>query len=197
MAEPTFPHGSRQRRTGGRSAEVLGRVKSALEELISERGPESISIPMVATRAGVQPSSLYRRWGDIGSLMNQLATYKLDPGRPIPVSGPLLENLAAWAQGIVDHYSRPANAAMLRAGAATSGSRMSDCLRDRCNEAAHIIGAAEDITDIDVDQVLNHLVAPIIYRVIFLPWTIEPSLVPQLVSNLSELTCEAEDVSSR
>ena len=164
---------------------------------MSERGPESISIPMVAAYAGVQPSSLYRRWGDIGSLMNQLATYKLNPDRPIPASGELMDDLAAWAQGLVDHYSRPENAAMLRAGAATAGSREADCLRDRRTEAAHIIGAAQDAGDIDVEQVLNQLVAPIIYRVIFLPWTIQPSLVSQLVGNLARVTSATNDVSSR
>jgi AcrR family transcriptional regulator len=196
MAGPPTAEKPRQRRTGGRSAEVLGRVKAALEELMAEQGPEAISIPVLAARAGVQPSSLYRRWGDIGSLMNQLATSKLNPDRPIPAGGAVLDDLAAWAQGLVDHYSRPENAAMLRAGAATSGSREADCLRDRRTEAAHIIGAAQDAGDIDVDRVLNQLVAPIIYRVIFLPWTIEPSFVPQLVGHLAQVTSWAKDVSS-
>jgi hypothetical protein len=53
--------------------------------------------------------------------MNQLAAYKLDPGRPILVSGPLLEDLAAWAQGIVDDYSRPENASHVAGGCGDLG----------------------------------------------------------------------------
>jgi hypothetical protein len=34
------------------------------------------------------------------------------------------------------------------------------------------------------DEVIDHLVAPIIYRVIFLPWTLTEDTVPVLVDHL-------------
>jgi AcrR family transcriptional regulator len=177
------------RRTGGRSAEVRARVSSALQELLRERGREAISIPMVAERAGVQPSSLYRRWGDVGTLMNDLATYRLDPSRPLPSSGDLKADLTAWATEIAQHYREPVNAAMLRAGAANAGDVESDCLRNRRAEASTLIAArvadgeaaADDPT---VDDILNHVVAPIVYRVIFLPWTVDETLAATVVGQL-------------
>ena len=67
------------KRTGGRSALVLAAVKSAVEELVNERGAERVTVPMIAERAGLNPTSIYRRWGDLPSLINDVSTYRLDP----------------------------------------------------------------------------------------------------------------------
>src|SRR5579862_882907 len=48
-----------QKRPGGRSAAVLNSVKVAVEELVQEKGRERVTIPMVAERAGVNPTSVY------------------------------------------------------------------------------------------------------------------------------------------
>ncbi|MHA5052874.1 TetR family transcriptional regulator [Streptomyces sp. SD15] len=50
-----------RRRTGGRSATVLASIRKAVEELVAERGGDAITVPMVAERAGVNHSSIYRR----------------------------------------------------------------------------------------------------------------------------------------
>ncbi|HWH26226.1 MAG TPA: TetR/AcrR family transcriptional regulator [Pseudolysinimonas sp.] len=172
------------RRPGGRSAEVLARIRSSVEGLIAEHGAESLTIPMLAKRAGVQPSSLYRRWGDIGSLLNELATYKLDPNRPLSLTGDFAADVRSWAAEIVAHYSIPENAAMLRAGAACAGTRESDCLRHRRAEAAAILEQARDAGDTTVEDLLNRVTAPIIYRVIFSPWDLDAGFVDGVVGNL-------------
>src|ERR1700760_1266950 len=102
------------KRPGGRSAAVMSSIKTAVEELIAERGRERVTIPMVAERAGVNPTSVYRRWGDLQTMINDIATYRLDPDRPIPETGSLQADLTAWAREIVDHYRNPTNAALLR-----------------------------------------------------------------------------------
>ncbi len=174
------------RRTGGRSAQVLAAVRTAVEDLVEERGSERVTVPMVAERAGVNPTSIYRRWGDLPTLINDIATYRLDPARPLPDSGSLQTDLADWAAEIVTHYSNPVNAALLRGGAATAGENESDCLRNRRTEATMFVtrddsGEADGIT---VDDVINHVVAPIIYRVIFLPQTLDDDTAEQLVDQL-------------
>ncbi len=177
----------RARRPGGRSAAVQAKVKRALEDLMRERSRDSISLPMVAERAGVQPSSLYRRWGDIGSLVNEMATYRLDPDRDLPASGDLRADLVAWAGEIVAHYADPVHASMLRAGASTAGDAETDCLRDRRAEATALIASAPTDADVTVDLVLDHVLAPIVYRIIFTPWTLSPEVVPTLVDDLFAL----------
>jgi AcrR family transcriptional regulator len=161
---------SPRRRVGGRSAVVLASIRKAVEELVTERGSEAITIPMVAERAGVNHSSIYRRWGDARSLINDLATYRLDPDRGLPATGDLRGDLTAWAQELISHYSIPVNAALLRGGAAAAGESESDCLRDRRAEAASF--AARPGSTFSGDEVIDRVVAPIIYRAIFLPWTL-------------------------
>ncbi len=186
---------SQTRRPGGRSAAVLTSVKTAVEELIAEKGRERVTIPMVAERAGVQPSSVYRRWGDLPTMINDIATYRLDPSRPIATTGDLETDLVAWADGIVTHYSNPVNAALLRSGLATAGEVESDCLRNRRAEAQVLLAAASTPpAGIDVERVIDHVVAPIVYRVIFQPWTLDPSPAPRLVGELFALEAAAGDI---
>jgi hypothetical protein len=103
-------------------------------------------------------------------MINDLATYRLDPDRGLPDTGDLRADLTAWAQELISHYSVPVNAALLRGGAAAAGESESDCLRDRRTEAAGF--AARPGSTFSGDDVIDRLVAPIIYRVIFLPWTL-------------------------
>ncbi|MFC7260224.1 TetR/AcrR family transcriptional regulator [Streptomyces lutosisoli] len=159
-----------RRRTGGRSALVLASIRKAVEELIAERGSEAVTIPLVAERAGVNHSSIYRRWGDARTMINDLATYRLDPHRGLPDTGDLRADLTAWAQELINHYGKPVNASLLRGGAAAAGESESDCLRDRRVEAAAF--AARQGSNFTGDQVIDRVVSPIIYRVIFLPWTL-------------------------
>lgn len=170
------------RRTGGRSAAVLTAVRGAVEELVQERGSERVTIPMVAERAGVNPTSIYRRWGDAATMINDLATYRLSPDRPLPDTGDLREDLARWAQEIVAHYRNPGAAAMLRGGAASAGAVGADCLRNRRAEATMLVGRAGG--EVTVDEVFDHLVAPIVYRVLFRPDTLDDTLVPALIDRL-------------
>jgi AcrR family transcriptional regulator len=171
------------KRTGGRSALVLAAVKSAVEDLVKERGAERVTVPMIAERAGVNPTSIYRRWGDLPSLINDIATYRLDPQRPLPESGDLRHDLTEWSHEIIAHYSKPVNAALLRGGAAVAGESESDCLRNRRAEATLFVERSGS-TAVTPDEVINHLVAPIIYRVIFLPWTLSDGLADELVDEL-------------
>ena len=161
---------SPKRRTGGRSALVLTSIRNAVEELVAEKGSDAVTIPMVAERAGVNHSSVYRRWGDARTMINDLATYRLDPDRGLPDTGDLRADLTAWARELIAHYSVPVNAALLRGGAAAAGESESDCLRDRRAEAAEF--AARPDSAFSGDDVIDKVVAPIIYRVIFLPWTL-------------------------
>ena len=172
-------------RPGGRSAAVLSALKTAVEELVAERGSERVTIPMVAERAGVNPSSVYRRWGDLATMINDVATYRLDPHRRLPDSGDLVADLTAWAEEVQTHYSDPTRAALLRGGAASAGERESDCLRDRRAEAEIILGnAVADNSGLSVDDVIDGVLAPIIYRVIFLPWTLDERTARTLVERL-------------
>jgi AcrR family transcriptional regulator len=171
------------KRTGGRSAAVIHNVRTAVEELVEEKGQDRVTVPMIAERAGVNPTSIYRRWGDLSTLINDIATYQLDPSRPLPDAGDLQADLTAWAREIVEHYRKPVNAALLRGGASAAGERQSNCLRNRRTEATLILERHPG-TSVTADDILDTVIAPIIYRVIFLPWTLEDGIAEHLVQRL-------------
>jgi AcrR family transcriptional regulator len=157
---------------------------------VRERGSERVTIPMVAERARVNPTSIYRRWGDAATMINDLATYRLDPQRPLPDTGDLRSDLTAWAAEILAHYATPVNGALLRGGAASAGESESDCLRNRRKEAAELLGRyAGDPGDpgaqaVTSEEIVDLVIAPIIYRTIFLPWTLDDCLPSTLVGRL-------------
>lgn len=171
------------KRTGGRSAAVIHNVRTAVEELVEEKGQDKVTVPMIAERAGVNPTSIYRRWGDLPTLINDIATYRLDPERPLPQGGDLRSDLTEWTREIVEHYRKPVNAALLRGGASAAGEQQSYCLRNRRVEANLLLDRYPD-SGVTADDILDIVIAPVIYRVIFLPWTLDDSTAEHLVARL-------------
>ncbi|MDQ1527329.1 MAG: hypothetical protein QOG18_1942, partial [Microbacteriaceae bacterium] len=51
-------------RPGGRSSRVLNAIYTSVGELVGE-GADKITFPVIAERAGINPTTLYRRWGDV------------------------------------------------------------------------------------------------------------------------------------
>jgi AcrR family transcriptional regulator len=176
--------GQPAKRPGGRTAAVSNAIRTAVEELVAEKGLERVTIPMVAERAGVNPTTVYRRWPDAATMINDLATYRLDSDRPLPNTGDLRSDIAAWASEILKHYRKPINAAILRGGAAVAGDDESDCLRGRLDEAAILVQRAGRPAAVSAQDVIDHVLAPIMYRVIFLPSTLTDDYAQRLTDAL-------------
>ncbi|HEX4251511.1 MAG TPA: TetR/AcrR family transcriptional regulator [Pseudonocardia sp.] len=172
------------RRPGGRTAAVSRAIRAAVEELVAENGRDKVSIPMVAERAGVNRTTVYRRWPDAATMINEIATYDLDPARPLPDTGDLRSDVAAWATEILAHYRQPAHAALLRRGAAAAGDAESDCLRGRLDEARLLVDRAGDRAPVTARDVVDVVLAPIMYRIIFLPATLTDDYAESLAGTL-------------
>ena len=56
-------------RPGGRSARVQESIHSAVRDLLEEQDRSTVTVPQIAARAGVTPSTIYRRWGDLAALL--------------------------------------------------------------------------------------------------------------------------------
>jgi AcrR family transcriptional regulator len=175
-------------RTGGRSSLVIGAVRGAVQDLVAEFGAERVTIALVAERAGVASTSIYRRWGDLGSLLNEVAASTLDPGRPLPDTGNLWTDLRQWAIELAAHYALPANVAFLRAGAALVGDSPNDCTASRRDEATRLAQRASarypDIPGPTAEQLINHICAPIAYRATFAPQPLDEAAIEALITEL-------------
>ena len=73
-------------RIGGRSARIQTAVHAAVRELTAEADRGELTVPMIAARAGVTPSTIYRRWGDLPSSWptSQSSGSGRSPIRPTP-----------------------------------------------------------------------------------------------------------------
>lgn len=92
-------------RTGGRSAVVVTAVHQAAMELLGEIGYDELQLPDVATRAGVNKTTVYRRWPSkaelVLDLMSTLAARQVsgrDTGNLVGDLIALLEDLSATLQ---------------------------------------------------------------------------------------------------
>ena len=66
-------------RPGGRSARVQDAIHSAVRALLQEQERSSVTVPQIAARAGVTPSTIYRRWGDLSALLADVALARMRP----------------------------------------------------------------------------------------------------------------------
>lgn len=182
-------------RPGGRSAKVTAAVHRAVVDLLAEGDP--LTVPAVAARAGVNATSVYRRWGDVAGLLADTALVRFGTSSAVPDTGSLRGDLLAWGTALVEEAGRPEELALLRAavavGPADPGapegfeSACSACLVGRSTQAESILAAAQARGEEapTATRVLDHLVAPIYFRALFgLPAPSVEVLVELLVERL-------------
>jgi AcrR family transcriptional regulator len=83
----------RRRRPGGRSARVRSAVLAAVAELLTEGGYDRVEIPEVARRAGVHPTTVYRRWATKGQLVGEAILERSRTLTPTPDTGSVESDL--------------------------------------------------------------------------------------------------------
>jgi AcrR family transcriptional regulator len=101
-------------RPGGRSARVRSAVLAATVEELVAVGNASFSIDGVAERAGVNKTTVYRRWGNRENLLLEAI---LAHGRdvPLPDTGSLRSDLLAYGKAIVASVQDAETEALARA----------------------------------------------------------------------------------
>jgi len=80
-------------RTGGRSARVVAQVLSATLEVFAEQGYAGLSVEAVALRAGVNKTTVYRRWPAKADLLGAALFALRDEDPKPPDTGSLREDL--------------------------------------------------------------------------------------------------------
>lgn len=162
--------GAPSSRPGGRSARVRADVHRAVTELIGENS-DTVTIPAVAERAGVAATTVYRRWGDVDALRTEVALEVLTADTAVPDTGDLRRDLAIWCDFLVTDIARPERTAFLRAliGSTKDDTGKSHCLDKRESQLETILRHARDRGEPTptLDDVMDVLVAPLYFRVLF------------------------------
>ncbi|WP_064681211.1 TetR/AcrR family transcriptional regulator [Rhizobium bangladeshense] len=157
-------------RPGGRSARVQASVHSAVRELLAEMNRAEVTIPLIAARAGVTPSTIYRRWGDLQELLADVAVERLRPDMPPVDAGSGKVDLEAWAEQYAEEMSSGPGREMIRdVLAAQAGANACKCCEYTRQQIVVIAERAKARGEAfpDVDRAMDELVAPIMYRILF------------------------------
>ncbi|QEU90807.1 TetR/AcrR family transcriptional regulator [Streptomyces kanamyceticus] len=182
----------RARRPGGRSARVGAEVHQAVTDLIGERGYGHFTIGEVAARAGVADSSIYRRWGNLETLLADVMLTRLNAQSPMPDTGSLAGDLRTYAAAVAREITGPDGLALLRLAVALSNDsqhavRARDDLRDeRTRQLQSMLDRARERGEPAPDalEVLDHVLAPMYIRVLFDAGELTPEYVDGLVDRL-------------
>lgn len=104
-----------RRRTGGRSARVVANVLGAALEVFAERGYAGLSFDEVASLAGVNKTTVYRRWPTKADLLRAALHHARDSDPAPPDLGSLRSDLVAILKHRAAKLSSPRGRNMARA----------------------------------------------------------------------------------
>jgi AcrR family transcriptional regulator len=105
----------RKKALNRRGEAMVQEVLTATLEQLSEVGFERLSVPEVAARAGVNKTSLYRRWATKGALVKEAFQSALGAPPDFVETGDLRADLLAWGQAAVFFAGSPLGQAVFRA----------------------------------------------------------------------------------
>ncbi|MEV6582957.1 TetR/AcrR family transcriptional regulator [Streptomyces sp. NPDC051582] len=155
--------------------QVRAAVHQAVIDLLSDPEGADLTIPAVAQRAGVNHTSVYRRWGSREALLADVVVTRLERDWPLADTGTLRGDLTAWVEGGVASI-RTAEGRLLIRAVALSMPGSASAQGERAQQFERRLGAIERIRDRAVargevppplDQILDQLVAPLYLRAIF------------------------------
>jgi AcrR family transcriptional regulator len=179
-------------RPGGRSARVRAAVHRAVRELLAEEPAEGLTLPVIAARAGVHSTTLYRRWGTVADLLTDVATSRFSGDIVVPDTGSLHDDLVRWTTDVATDLTDPDGLAIMRAaiGSGAGGSRA--CMADRLTQLGAIFDRerARDGTAPDPARAADALLGPLLFRAVFANDPSDPGWAKDLVESF--LTCPGQ-----
>jgi AcrR family transcriptional regulator len=176
-------------RTGGRSARVREAILSAVLDELTVHGYAALSVEAVATRAGVNKTTIYRRWPTLDDLLvDALTTWSHDaiPGLD---TGSIETDLLALGRQLADQLNDGVGRQIV-AVVLTSGLRSAQ-LRDATrryfdHQAARTtplvtqaIDRGELPANTDTNALLTTFRAPLFYRMVTTGDPIDDNLIAQ------------------
>ena len=173
-------------RHGGRSARIQKEVHQATRALLVEIGRDELTVPMIAERAGVPPSTIYRRWGDLAQLLADVAVERLRPIADPDDTGGTASDLEAFVVQYAEEMSSAVGRLLLRDVLADGENEASaaKCCRFTYQHLEVISGrsVARGEAGINVAEVIDRVFAPIVYHILFGDRDVEPDYCRQLLA---------------
>jgi len=182
-------------RAGGRSARIQSAVHDAVNRLSKTTARDALTVPQIATEAGVTPSTIYRRWGDLPALLADVAVERLRPVGEPDNTGAVASDLRAFIEQYAEEMSSPVGQALMRdVLASSSESFPGQCCTFTRTHLETIVARAKARGEetFDIEEVIDHVVAPIVYHILFDDRPMTPAYCHQLLARLRSLPQTAE-----
>ncbi|MDU5780696.1 MAG: TetR/AcrR family transcriptional regulator C-terminal ligand-binding domain-containing protein [Pantoea sp.] len=155
-------------RQGGRSARIQEEVHKAVNTLLKTRDRSELTVPMVAETAGVTPSTLYRRWGDLTQLLADVAVARMRPISEPEDTGSMQRDVEAFILQYAEEMSSKPGRQMLADVIGSGSATVKCCGFTRLHlETLHNRAIARGEAGFSVDEALDTVVAPVIYHILF------------------------------
>ncbi len=193
----TLVENGASRRPGGRTAEVTERVRTAIFDLILEGGFDACTFSAVAQRAGVERSTLYRRFPDrwdaiIDAWMARAARDVMpDLGDSFPA------DLTSVLRRLVEILESPIGPALLRIAAQlrthSEGSYSRAYFDQRMAQLAPMFDAAiargELPPKVDREALFTSAAGPIYFRMFIAGRPVDDDFIRSIISSVCWLYC--------
>lgn len=156
-------------RVGGRSARIQSAVHEAVKRLSAETDRAELTVPQIAAEAGVTPSTIYRRWGDLSALLADVAVERLRPIADPDDTGAATSDLRAFIEQFMEEMSSPVGRALMRDVFSSEETYPCQCAGFTREHLTTIVSRAKARGEaaFDIDEVLDHVVAPIVYHILY------------------------------
>jgi AcrR family transcriptional regulator len=182
------------RRPGGRSARVRAAVHRAVLHLLGDHDWDQLSLPLVAQRAGVHPATLYRRWGTVPALLDDVVTEQLSRASTVPDTGSLRDDLERYAIQAARDVAGPLGIVFLRAALLATRSDEQPSrqayMRRRGTQLQAMLdrAAARGETPPTLVELLEVVLAPLYFHALFFNHPADADHARRLVDRLLTLT---------
>ena len=184
-------------RPGGRAADVTARVHDAILQLLVEGGVHACTFSAVAERAGIQRSTLYRRFPDrwdaiIDALVEGVA------GRATPALGESFAyDFGSVLRMVRDTLESALGPAIIAAAAELRARSANDVSRSyfdrRTEQLAPMFEAAiargELPADVDREALFTFAAGPIYFRMFIASRKVDDEFIAAIVENICWLYC--------
>ena len=158
-------------RVGGRSARIQSAVHEVVKTLSANNPRETLTVPQIATEAGVTPSTIYRRWGDLSALLADVAAECLRPMSDPDDTGNVVSDLRVFVEQYMEEMSSDVGRALISdvLAAMSNGALSSQCANYTIENLTIIAerGKARGEAVFKVDDVMDLVIAPVVYNILF------------------------------
>lgn len=188
------------RRPGGRTADITARIRAAVLDLLVEGGPAHCTYKSVAERAGVERSTLYRRFPDAWDMMIDAFIARAATDVMPDLGDNFAEDLASVLRRLAEILQSPLGPALIAVAAGLRGRSGSDYSRayfdQRMSQLAPMFDAAvargELPADTDREGLFTFAAGAVYFRLFIAGRGIDDAFIASIVESICWLHCTAE-----